>query len=70
MDHLILVVDTKWGENLYNEKNEMEKVNFGDLPANWEDAEFAEEWEAAVEEVPQQQNSRIKTSKTNVRKNK
>jgi len=29
---------------MYNEKNEMEKVNFGDLPVDWEDGvEFAEE---------------------------
>lgn len=29
---------------MYNEKNEMEKVNFGDLPVDWDDdAEFAEE---------------------------
>jgi len=27
---------------MYNEKNEMEKVNFGDLPVDWEDdVEFA-----------------------------
>jgi hypothetical protein len=28
---------------MYNEKNEVEKVNFGDLPIDWEDEEFAEE---------------------------
>lgn len=32
------------GDGMYNEKNEMEKVNFGDLPVDWEDdVEFAEE---------------------------
>lgn len=30
------------GDGMYNEKNEMEKVNFGDLPVDWEDdVEFA-----------------------------
>lgn|GEM_PF-4600589 len=28
---------------MYNEKNEMQKVNFGDLPVNWDEEEFAEE---------------------------
>ena len=28
---------------MYNEKNEMRKVNFGDLPVNWNEEEFAEE---------------------------
>jgi|GEM_PF-1450713 len=28
---------------MYNEKKEVEKVNFGDLPVDWEDEEFAEE---------------------------
>lgn len=28
---------------MYNEKNEMKKVNFGDLPVNWDEEEFAEE---------------------------
>lgn len=27
----------------YNEKNEMEKVNFGDLPVSWKDVEAATE---------------------------
>lgn len=48
----------------------MEKVNFGDLPANWQDAEFAEEWDTENDDAPQQQNSRIKVSKSNVRKNR
>ncbi|MCR8659204.1 pilus assembly protein PilM [Paenibacillus endoradicis] len=28
---------------MYNEKNEIKKVNFGDLPVNWDEEEFAEE---------------------------
>ncbi|HIW32526.1 MAG TPA: hypothetical protein IAA29_07055 [Candidatus Paenibacillus intestinavium] len=28
---------------MYDEKNEMKKVNFGDLPVNWDEEEFAEE---------------------------
>lgn len=28
---------------VYNEKNEMEKVNFGDLPVSWKDVEAATE---------------------------
>lgn len=28
---------------MYSEKNEVEKVNFGDLPIDWEDEEFADE---------------------------
>lgn len=28
---------------MYNEKKEVEKVNFGDLPVDWEDEEFADE---------------------------
>lgn len=28
---------------VYNEKNEMHKVNFGDLPASWKDVEVATE---------------------------
>lgn len=28
---------------MYNEKKEAEKVNFGELPVDWEDTEFAEE---------------------------
>lgn len=31
------------GQHMYNEKNEMKKVNFGDLPVNWDEEEFAEE---------------------------
>ena len=28
---------------VYNEKNEMHKVNFGDLPASWKDVEVSTE---------------------------
>ncbi|URN94338.1 MAG: hypothetical protein NAG76_21360 [Candidatus Pristimantibacillus lignocellulolyticus] len=28
---------------MYNENNEMKKVNFGNLPVNWDEEEFAEE---------------------------
>ncbi|GIP15339.1 hypothetical protein J40TS1_09810 [Paenibacillus montaniterrae] len=28
---------------MYSDKNEVEKVNFGDLPIDWEDEEFADE---------------------------
>jgi len=31
------------GHRMYNEKNEMKKVNFGDLPVNWDEEEFAED---------------------------
>ena len=31
------------GHRMYDEKNEMKKVNFGDLPVNWDEEEFAEE---------------------------
>ena len=30
-------------EDMYNEKNEMEKVNFGDLPVSWEEVEASTE---------------------------
>lgn len=38
---------------MYNEKNEMEKVNFGDLPVNWNEEEWSEELtgEAAQQEA-------------------
>lgn len=52
---------------MYNEKNEMEKVNFGDLPANW-DEEFAEEWESEL--APHGQNESNKASKLEKRTRK
>ena len=36
---------------MYNEKNEMKKVNFGDLPVNWDEEEFAEELTVEDHEV-------------------
>jgi len=36
---------------MYNEKNEIEKVNFGDLPVNWNEEEWSEELTGEAEQV-------------------
>lgn len=52
---------------MYNEKNEAEKVNFGDLPVDWEDEEFSEELFDGQEDLYKQKTQKISRKRNRAR---